>query len=77
MVDQKPLGVTEAAEFLWLSKNYLYKLIHLRRIPYYKPTGGRVFFRREELEEFIYRGKVSADYELQGNADHLLNGVRK
>jgi excisionase family DNA binding protein len=82
-VTQKPLTIIEAAEYTRLKKSYLYKLVHLGKIPCYKPTGGRVFFRREELEEleeleeFIFRGKQSADYELTVEADRVLNGGRK
>jgi excisionase family DNA binding protein len=73
---QKPLSITEAAEFLGLKPSYLYKLIHLGRIPHYKPIGKRVFFKREELEAFIFRGRSSADYELLEKADGLLNRGR-
>jgi len=68
----KPLSVTEAAAYTGLSKTYLYKLIYLKKIPHYKPTGGKVFFKQEELDTFIFRGKVSADYELQEKAEQLL-----
>jgi excisionase family DNA binding protein len=73
---QKPIGVAEAAEFTGLKLSYLYKLIHLKRIPHYKPTGGRVFFKREELEQFIFRGRSAADYELSEAADRALNKGR-
>jgi excisionase family DNA binding protein len=73
---QRPLGVSEAAEVLGLSRAYIYKLVCLKKIPCYKPLGGRLFFRREELEEFIFRGRSAADYELQEEADQLLNGGR-
>ena len=67
MQTQKALSVDEAATFTGLSKNYLYKLVHQKKIPYYKPMGGRVFFKQEELENFIFRNRQSADYE--GKAD--------
>jgi excisionase family DNA binding protein len=73
---QRPMGISEAAEFLGLSKAYLYKLVYLKKISYYKPNNGRLFFKREELEHFIFRGRSSADYELQGRADGILNGER-
>jgi excisionase family DNA binding protein len=57
------LTVEEAAAFLGLKKNYLYKLVHLRKIPCYKPMGGRVFFRPAELEAFLFRNRQGADYE--------------
>jgi excisionase family DNA binding protein len=59
----KALSVNEAAAFTGLSKNYLYKLIHQKKIPHYKPNGGRVFFKQEELEGFIFRGRQAANYE--------------
>ena len=73
---QKPLSVTEAATYTGLSKTYLYKLIHLKKIPHYKPTGGKVFFKQEELDAFIFRGRVSADYELREQAEQLLTGQK-
>jgi excisionase family DNA binding protein len=70
----KPLGINEAAEFTGLSKAYLYKLVHLGKVPCYKPTGGRVFFKQSELEDFIFQGRQSADYELRDNAEKYLGG---
>jgi len=66
------MNVAEAAEFTGLSKAYIYKLVHLGKIPCYKPWGGRVFFKQNELEQFIFRGRKSADYELLEGADRLL-----
>ena len=60
---QKALNVEEVAELTGLSRNYIYKLVHLRRIPHYKPLGGRLFFKREELERFIFRNRQAANYE--------------
>ena len=73
-VIQKPMNVTAAAEFCGLSKTYLYKLVHLGKIPYYKPAGGKIYFRQDELEKFIFRGRRSADYELAERAEGLLTG---
>ncbi|GHU74535.1 hypothetical protein FACS189450_15170 [Spirochaetia bacterium] len=72
----RPMGIPEAVEFTGLSKNYLYKLIHLGKIPCYKPLGKKIFFKQEELEAFIFRGKQSADFELSAAADQLVNGGR-
>jgi excisionase family DNA binding protein len=65
---QRALSVDEAAEFTGLKKNYLYKLIHLKKIPHYKPNGGRVFFKQEELEGFIFRNRQGAGYEAVADA---------
>ncbi len=63
----------EAVEFTGYSESYIYKLIHSRKIPYYKPTKGKVFFRQSELEEFLLHRKHSADYEVSNKADEILN----
>jgi len=67
MLSQKALSVVEAAAFTGLSKNYIYKLVCQKRIPFYKPMGGRVFFKQDELERFIFRNRSGASYE--GRAD--------
>jgi len=74
MDNQKILSIDDAAEFTGLKKSYLYRLTHQKRIPHYKPMGGRIFFKREELEAFIFRNRQSADYELSKMADAMLNG---
>ena len=68
MENQKALSVEEAALFTGLSKNYIYKLVCQKRIPFYKPMGGRVFFKKEELEGFIFRNRQGADYEGMSHA---------
>ena len=61
---EKALSVKEAAVLTGLSRNYLYKLIHQKKIPHYKPLNGRVFFKQEELEGFIFRNRQAANYEV-------------
>jgi len=57
------LSVREACIFMGIKEGYIYQLIHKKKIPYYKPSGGRVFFRQGELEEFLSRNRHAADYE--------------
>ena len=63
---QKALNVTEAAEYLDLKPGYIYKLISQKKLPCYRPMGGRVFFRPEELEAWLFRNRQPADYEITG-----------
>jgi len=72
----KPLTLKEASEFLGYTRSYIYKLVHWKKIPYHKPTGGRgkLFFKQEELKEFCYRNKQLADYEIAETAETILNG---
>ena len=58
------LSVSEAATFTGFSKFYLYKLIHQKKIPHYKPMGGRVFFRPVELEAWLFKNPQGASAEV-------------
>ena len=58
MDEKKVLTVDEAADLLGYRKNYIYKLISMRKLPYYKPLHGKVIFNREELESFAFSNKV-------------------
>jgi len=60
---KKVLTVAEAVEYTGLKRNYLYKLIYLKKIPCYKPLNGKVYFKADELEAFIFRNRQAADYE--------------
>ena len=73
---QKPLTVSEAAAFTGYSKAYLFKLVHLKKIPYFKPEGGRILFSLDDLKAFCFRNRSAADYELQERAEAILNRGR-
>jgi len=61
---KKIFSVKEAAEYTGLSQFYVYKLIHQKKIPHYKPNNGRVFFKIEDLENYIFRNRQAADFEV-------------
>jgi len=67
------LTIDEASEMLHLKKSYLYRLIHERKLPVYKPLNGRVLFDQDELEKFIRNGRKATRAELQDRATELLN----
>jgi len=67
------LSVEEAASFLKTTPKYIYKLVHLRLLPCYKPTGGRLFFDQQELEEFIRKRRKATQDEISERAIHMIN----
>lgn len=50
---EKPLSFEEAADYLDLSKSWLYKLTARDAIPHYKPFGKKIYFLKTELDNFI------------------------
>ncbi|MEN6383367.1 MAG: helix-turn-helix domain-containing protein [Rectinema sp.] len=69
--------VDEAAAFLKTTKKYIYKMVFDRKLPCYKPTGGRLYFDPDELEKFIRNGRKATRAELQDRATGLLNSKRR
>ena len=49
--------MNQAAEFIRLSKSYLYKLTSARKIPHFK-KGKKIYFKQEELEDWMLSDPV-------------------
>ena len=54
---RKLLSIEEAAHYVGLPKNTLYKMVSQRRIPFTK-LGGRLMFRIGLLDEWIEQNTV-------------------
>jgi len=74
MILDKPLTIQQAADFTGFSVAYVYKLCHLKKLPFYKPENGRILFSPDDLKAFVYRNRQAAGYELQEQADAILSG---
>lgn len=55
--EKKFMTVLEVAELLCVRKGRVYTLVSKKAIPYYKPSGGRLLFDREEIAQWITKGK--------------------
>ena len=76
ILTDKPLTVEQAADFTGFSQAYIYKLVHLKKIPCFKPEGGKILFSLDDLKNFVYRNRQAAGYEVQEQADAILTGGR-
>jgi excisionase family DNA binding protein len=68
LMSKEVLTFDEAAQFLGLSKSYLYKLTSGRSIPYYKPQGKKCYFSKIELMEWILQNRQTPKSETVGVA---------
>lgn len=61
--EKEILNMEEAAEFLGLSRSYLYKVTHAQLIPYYQPLGKIIYFEKSVLKDWIrsHKGKTKPD----------------
>lgn len=67
-LNKEILTAEETADFLGISKNYLYKLTHRREIPYYRPNGKLIYFERADLMAWMRRNRVATEAEAKDNA---------
>ena len=62
------LTIDEAARYLEMSKSYLYIMTCKKQIPYYKPNGKRLYFKKTELNEWLQSNRVSSVNEAESSA---------
>ena len=62
------LNVEEAAMYLGMSPSYVYKLTMRNQIPYYKPNGKVVYFKKSELEEWMTQNRIAPVSEVESKA---------
>lgn len=64
------LSFSEVIEILGIKKSTLYKLTSKNIIPCYRPTNGKLFFKREEVLLWLTDSKNQTD---QNNNSNLKN----
>ncbi len=63
---QKPvLNFQEASHYLEVSESHLYKLTSKRAIPHFCPNGKKLYFKRDELNEWLLRNKQLSVAEIE------------
>jgi excisionase family DNA binding protein len=59
------INVNELAELLGEKVSTIYARVHSRQIPYYKPGGKNLFFKLDEIHEWIHTTRHSTMDELR------------
>ena len=68
------LNIEEAAAYLKLKITTLYEKTSKKIIPHFK-RGNKLYFNKNDLEEWIKKGKVTTQTEIEGQAaTYLLSG---
>jgi excisionase family DNA binding protein len=63
---------TAAAEYLGVAKPTLYSYVSSRKIPFSKPTGKRIFFQKEKLDEWLLQNPHKSNYEIELEASNYI-----
>lgn len=57
------LTTNEVAKYLGVSPRTVRDMVNGRSLPYYKPTGGRIYIKRVDLLEWLEASRVSTEEE--------------
>ena len=63
------LTTKETAEYIGVSESYLYRLTSNKLIPHHKPRGKMLYFNREELNEWLSRGRRESEEDILREAE--------
>lgn len=62
------LNFEEVATYTGLSKSYLYKLTCSGGIPCYKPQGKRIYFNKQEIDQWLMQNRKATTKEIDNQA---------
>ena len=68
MFQKEVLTFQEGCDYCGFMSGHMYKLTSSNAIPYYKPNGKMIFFRRSELDAWLLRNRTSTKDELEQEA---------
>ena len=72
--EREAMKIADAAAFTGYSKGHLYRLVESGELPRRGRAGGRLYFKRSELEELMLRKNRPANSETDNTATAILNG---
>jgi excisionase family DNA binding protein len=64
----KPLSLKEACVYLNVTKSHLYKLTYQNLITHFKPNGKKIYFKKSDLDKYIFRNQKSYKSEFSEQA---------
>lgn len=68
------LSFREALLYLDISESTLYKLTSKRQIEFSKPNGGKIYFRKADLDNWILQNQFNGARVLE---DNILNHLKQ
>jgi excisionase family DNA binding protein len=70
LVQKTLLNFNEACLYLDISHSHLYKLTSARQIPHFCPQGKKLYFKREELDQWLQRNRQKTVQEIEAMVDN-------
>ena len=72
LLQKTVLNFNDACKHLDVSPSHLYKLTSARQIPHFCPQGKKLYFKREELDQWLQRNRQSTSAEIAVQVDEEL-----
>ncbi|MEO1486993.1 MAG: helix-turn-helix domain-containing protein [Bacteroidota bacterium] len=66
------LNLDEASRYCGLSKSRMYQHTAKKKIPHYKPEGKLIYFKREDLDNWLLSNKVLTKEQVKGMATKIM-----
>ncbi len=67
----------DTCKYLKISKSSLYKMTSKKKIPFSKPNGGKMYFRKEDLDNWMLSNKSNSTEEVENEVFNYLKRGRK
>lgn len=68
------LSFKDALLYLDVSESFLYKLTSKKEIDFTKPNGGKIYFKKQDLDNWMLKGKSNSTRVFEEN---ILNHLKK
>jgi excisionase family DNA binding protein len=77
LLQKTVLNLNEAVKYLDISPSHLYKLTSTRQIPHFCPQGKKLYFKREELDNWLQRNRQSSTEEIEQKTFQSLSKLKR
>jgi len=68
------LSFKEALVYLDVSESFLYKLTHKKAIEFAKPNGGKIYFKKSDLDNWMLQSQSDSKRVLE---DEIFNHLKR
>jgi len=78
LLKKEVLNFSEACQYLDISESHLYKLTSRKQVPHFCPQGKKLYFNRQELDQWLQTNRKNTTDEVEREAtDYILNNRRR
>lgn len=67
-IEKDILSLNDLVNYADISKSKAYKAVHNKELPYFKPNKGKIYFKLEDVQAWLLRGRVASQSEIEAQA---------